>query len=161
MANDMSELLQLVVFRLDHQRYALPLSAVARIVRAVEIMPLPGAPPIVLGAINMQGALLPVLNVRRRFSIPEREIRLGDHFLIARTDRGPVALAIDDADGVIERKQSAVVAARQIAPGLGHFDGVAPLDDGLVLIHDLHRFLAVDEACTLDAAMQRTESCPR
>lgn len=44
---------QVVVFTLEGQQYALPLSAVERIVHAVEITPLPKAPEIVLGVINM------------------------------------------------------------------------------------------------------------
>lgn len=62
----------LVVFRLDERRYALPLSVVERVIRAVEVTPLPKAPPIVLGAIDVQGRVVPVLNVRRRFLMPDR-----------------------------------------------------------------------------------------
>lgn len=52
MSLEMNELMRAVVFCLDGQRYALPLAAVRRIVRAVEVTPLPGAPAIVLGAID-------------------------------------------------------------------------------------------------------------
>ncbi len=38
---------QLVVFVVDGQRYALPLEIVERVVRAVEVTPLPEAPPII------------------------------------------------------------------------------------------------------------------
>ena len=96
-----------VVFCLDGQRYALPLAAVRRIVRAVEVTPLPGAPAIVLGAIDVEGSVLPVLDIRRRFLLPEREIGPADQFLIASTARRAVALVIDEAHGVIEREQSA------------------------------------------------------
>lgn len=153
----MSELIQLVVFRLGEQRYALPLAAVERIVRAVEVTPLPGAPAIVLGAIDVEGRVLPVLNLRRRLRLPEREIGPADQFLIARTERRGVALVIDEAQGVIEREQSAIIGSDRIVPGLGQFQGVVKLDDGLVLIHDLEKFLCLDEARTLDEAMERAE----
>ena len=58
---------QIVVFALDEPRYALPLSAVERVVRAVEITPLPKAPEIVLGVINMQGQVVPAVDIRKRF----------------------------------------------------------------------------------------------
>lgn len=70
----MTEHSQLVVFRLDAQRFALPLTAVERVVRAVAVTLLPDAPAIVLGAIDVHGRVLPVLNVRRRFNLPQREI---------------------------------------------------------------------------------------
>ena len=148
---------ELVVFRLDELRIALPLTAVERIVRAVEVTPLPGAPALVLGAIDVEGRVLPVLNLRRRFLLPEREIGPADQFLIAWTARRMVALVIDEAQGVIEREQSAVIGSDRIVPGLEQFQGVIKLDDGLVLIHDLEKFLSLDEARTLDEAMERAE----
>ena len=155
----MSELIFLVVFRLDEQRYALPLAAVERIVCAVEVTPLPGAPAIVLGAIDVEGRVLPVLNLRRRFFLPEREVGPVDQFLIARTPRRTVVLVIDEAHGVIEREQSAVISSDRIVPGLEQFRGVVKLDNGLVLIHDLEKFLSLNEAHALDQAMSQLQSC--
>lgn len=155
----MNELIQLVVFCLDEQRYALSLAVVERIVQAVEVTPLPAAPPIVLGVIDVEGRVLPVLNIRRRFRLPEREVSPADQFLIAQTVQRTVALVIDVAQGVIERPESAVVNPAQIVPGLEQIQGVVKLDDGLVLIHDLERFLSLDEACALDEAMNQDESC--
>lgn len=146
-----------VIFILDSQRYALPLTVVEYIVRAVEVTPLPEAPAIVLGAIDVKGEVLPVLNLRRRFMLPEREIEPNDQFLIAYTNQRSVVLVIDEARGVIECDPSAVISADRIAPGLERFKGVVQLDDGLVLIHDLDRFLSLDEEQSLEAAMDRIE----
>jgi purine-binding chemotaxis protein CheW len=152
----MSELAQLVVFRLDERRYALPLAVVERVVRAVDVTPLPKASPIVLGAINVHGRVLPVLNVRKRFLMPEREIGPADWFLLAHTARHTVVLVVDESEGVVERTQAEVVLSTQIVPDLDHFPGVLRLDDGLVLIHDLEKFLSLDEARALDEAMDET-----
>ncbi|MBI3853103.1 MAG: purine-binding chemotaxis protein CheW [Verrucomicrobia bacterium] len=149
----MSELTQLVVFRLDAQRYAVPLVVVERIVRAAEITPLPKSPDIVLGAIDVAGRVLPVLNIRRRFRLPEREVRPADQFLIAQTAQRTVVLAVDETQGVIERSSAEIIGAAQIVPGLDHLQGVVRLDDGLVLIHDLEKFLSLDEARALDKAL--------
>jgi len=155
----MNELLQLVVFMLDGQHYALPLGTVGRIVRAVAVTPLPNAPAIVLGAINVQGTVIPVLNIRRRLQLPEREIGVTDQFVIAQTRQRTVALVIDEAQEVIEREQAAITSASRIIPGLEHLQGVVELGDDLVLIHDLEKFLSLDEARTLDEAMERAPSC--
>jgi len=153
----MSKTVRLVVFRLDAQRYALPLATAERIVRAAEVTFLPNAPSILLGVIDIEGQILPVLNVRRRFGLPEREICPNDHFLIARTARRLVALLVDEAQGLVECSQTEVIGAAQIVPGLEQFQGVVRLDDGLVLIHDLEKFLHLNEAITLDEAMGRAE----
>src|SRR5262245_28217374 len=127
---------QLVVWTLDDQRYALPLSAVIRIVRLVEISPLPKAPAIILGVINMQGRIMPVVNIRQRFRMSDREVCLSDQLIIASTSNLTVGVIADTVTGVIELPSSAVSAAEQIFPGLGYVAGVAKLEDGIVLIHD-------------------------
>jgi purine-binding chemotaxis protein CheW len=145
--------IQLVVFGLGAQRYALPLAFVERFVRAVEATRLPSAPVIVLGAINVAGRVLPVLNLRRRFGLPEREIDPADLFLIAYTARRAVVLVVDEALGMVECLASEIIQPTQIAPGLEHLQGVVRLDDGLVLIQDLENFLSLDESRALDEAM--------
>ena len=151
----MSELTQLVVFRLDEVRYALMLAVVERIVRAAQVTPLPNAPTIVLGVIDLAGHVLPVLNVRRRFRLPEREIGPADQFLIAQTEWRTVVLVVDEAEGVIERSPTEIVGAAQIVPGLEQIQGVIKLDNGLVLIHDLESFLSLDETRSLGEAMSQ------
>jgi purine-binding chemotaxis protein CheW len=114
---------------------------------------MPRAPGIVLGAIDVQGRVLPVFNIRRRFGLPERTVDPADHFLIAHTARRAVVLVIDAAQGVFEHAATAVTQSAHIARELEHIRGVMQLDDGLVLIHDLERFLSPDEERVLDEAM--------
>lgn len=143
---------QLVVFTLDEHRYALPLSAAERGVRMVEITPLPKAPPIVHGAINLAGRIVPVLDVRTRFALPVRQPGLGDQLLIARTATRTVALAVDAVEGVIDAPEE-VVAPPAIVPGLEYLAGVVKLADGMLFIHDLDRFLSLEEERQLTAAI--------
>ena len=147
---------QLLVFRLDDQRYAVPLATVERVIRAVAVTPLPGAPAIVHGAIDVHGRVFPVVNVRRRFLMPDRAIGPADWFLLAHTARNTVVLVVDESEGVIERSQADIVASAQVVPGLEYFPGVVRLDEGLALIHDLERLLSLDEARALDEAMDET-----
>ena len=146
---------RVAVFTLGDQRYALPLSAVERVVRVVEVTPLPQAPDIVLGVVNVQGRVVPVVNLRRRFRLPERAIALTDQLVIAHTTRRPVALVVDAVTGVLEYSGREAVGARDIVPGMEYVEGVVKLEDGLVLIHDLDRFLSLDEVTALDRAIER------
>jgi purine-binding chemotaxis protein CheW len=156
---EMSVSLKLVVFRLGELRYALPLAVVERIVRAVEVTPLPGAPALVLGVIDVEGCVLPVFNLRRRFLLPEREVSPDDQILIARTAKQRVALVVDEALGVIERNEAEAIGSADILPGLELIQGVVKLEDGLVLIHELEKFLSLDDAIALSEAMDRAERC--
>ena len=102
--------------------------------------------------------MLPVFNVRRRFGLPERDIDPSDHFLIARTASRSIVMVIDAAQAVMEHAATAITEASGISPGIEHIRGVIQLDDGLVLIHDLERFLSPDEARALDDAMSHQAS---
>ncbi len=78
-----------VLFLLDGQTYGLHIWEVERIVRAVEVKPLPESPPHIRGIVNVQGQVLPVVDLRVRFGLPTRDIRVDDHFIIARTKSLP------------------------------------------------------------------------
>jgi purine-binding chemotaxis protein CheW len=146
--------MQLVVFRLGSQRFALPLAAVDRIVRAVEVMPLPGAPGVVLGAINVGGCVVPVFCAGRRFGLQQRVINPDHQLLLARVAARVVAMVIDEALGVIECAAHEVVPSDAIVDGLERFQGVAALADHMVLIHDLEKFLSGSEAAQLAQALE-------
>ncbi len=143
----------MVVFSLDDQRYALPLDRVERALRVVAITPLPEAPAIVLGIVDLGGAVVSVINLRERFQHPPRAIRLSDHLIVATTGKRTVALLVDDAKGVIDGASGKVVPAGEILPGLKLIDGAMKLEDGLILIHDLDRLLSLDEQTAIDRAL--------
>jgi purine-binding chemotaxis protein CheW len=155
MNNSLAQTGKIVLFTLDEPRYALYLSSVERVVRAVEITPLPKAPEIVLGVINAQGRILPVLDIRKRFRLPAREISVDDRFIIARTARRPVALVVDSVAGVRELTDQQMVSVEQSLPFAEYLKGVAKLEDNLVLIHDLDQFLSLDEERVLDTALAK------
>jgi len=142
-----------LVFALDELRYALPLSAVERVIRAVEITPLPKAPPIVLGVINVQGSIIPVVDVRARFRLPAREMSCDDRFILAHTPRRGVALVVDSVGGIRELGRDALADTERTLSFTEYLHGVAVLEDGLVLINNLDQFLSLDEEGSLDEAL--------
>lgn len=145
---------QLVVFTLDERRFGLALSAVDRVVRMVEIAVLPKAPEIVLGIVNVRGSVIPVIDIRKRFRLPERQLALRDQIIIAHTARRSIALAVDAVIAVLRYPQESIVEALQILPGIEYVAGVLKLKDGLILIHDLNQFLSLDEEASLVEATE-------
>lgn len=145
---------RLVVFVLDEQRFGLRLDVVEQVVRLVAIMPLPEAPDIVQGVINLRGRIVPVVDIRKRFRLPDRTPRLSDHLIVARTARRPVALHVDAVEGVVDSADAAVTTAAEILPGLVCVEGVVKLSDGAIFIHDLGSCLSLEEERALDAALR-------
>jgi purine-binding chemotaxis protein CheW len=131
------------------------LSAVHRVVYAVETTPLPSAPEIVLGVINAEGRIVPVINIRKRFELPDKQIGPDDHVIIALTARRSVALVTDSVSGVAEIPPDTLVDSSSILPYVPYVKGIAKLPDGMVIIHDLESFLSLEEDRALDDAMSQ------
>ena len=142
-----------VVLCLDDMRVALPLQYIERTERPVHVTSLPAAPEIVLGVVNVRGRVIPVINMRQRFRLPHREIGLTDRLVIAHAGQRPVALVADAVSDIVERDDTDLAVADSIFPGLEFIDGIARFDDGLILIHDLGRFLSLEEEHALSQAM--------
>lgn len=145
---------QHVIFTLDDQQYTLPLPNVERIIPAAYVTPLPKAPDIVTGVINVQGQVMPVLSLRKRFHLPERPLEPADQFIIAHTSRRTVALIVDLVISVLDIPKQAIVSQADILPSLEYVAGVAKQEDGIILIHDLEACLSLDEERALDIALQ-------
>ena len=150
----MNRLRKLVTFSLDDRKFALYVSAVQRIIRVVEVTALPKAPEIVVGIINMQGQVIPVFDIRMRFHLPAREVQLNDELIIATTEMRTVAFIVDSVNDVIETPEEKIIAAEQILPELEYVEGVMKTEGGMVLIHDLEKFLSLHEEKTLDEALE-------
>ena len=143
-----------LIFAIDEQRFALKLSVVERVVRAAEVTPVPRAPAILFGVLNVQGEIIPVINTRRQLGFSERDIRPSDQFIIARAPERVVALVADTVCDVVSVSESAVIAAEKIMPGAEFIEGVMKLEDGLVLIENLEKFLSSEEHKTIDESLK-------
>jgi purine-binding chemotaxis protein CheW len=143
----------LVVFTLDDQHFALPLSVVERIVHIVDISPVPDAPVMVLGVINVQGRLLPVIDMRKRLRLPARDVELSDRLIITHTATRAVALRVDAVSGAVALSGQDIIASETILPGMGDGQGMVKLADGMaLLIGNLDAFLSLEDVAVLDNA---------
>src|SRR4051812_45101682 len=119
-----------IVFELEAQRLGLRLETVERVVRVVELTALPNAPAIVLGVVNVQGRIIPVVDLRKKLRLSPRAIQLTDQLLIARGAARPLALIVDAVAAVTSYDEADFTAASAIVPGLEFLAGIVKLPDG-------------------------------
>ncbi|WP_395834266.1 chemotaxis protein CheW [Archangium violaceum] len=146
---------EVLLFTLEGQRYALPMEDVRELVRAVRLTPLPRAPVVVEGLLDLRGELLPVLDMRRRFRLPARPLSSSDHLVVAQAGSRRVALRVDRAEGLLALEPGSLDSTPRELPGVGYVAGALKLPDGLVLLHDLRTFLSEAEALELEEALAR------
>src|SRR5207237_886575 len=143
----------ILIFEVGGQRYGLPADGVRELVRAVTITPLPKAPAIVEGVINLRGTIVPVLDIRARFRLPAKAAQHTDHLVVAWAGQRLVALRVDRALELTQLDNADVENAEPVLPGVEYVARVAKCPTGLVLVHDLNTFLSQPEADELATAL--------
>jgi purine-binding chemotaxis protein CheW len=144
--------LAIIAFELNERRYGLRLADVREVLALPTIFPLPMAPTIVEGVVNIRG-VVPVMDIRTRFRLSAKAPHPSDHLLVAWAGPRLVALRVDRVLGLESIDPRDMVEAEAITPRADYLVGVARQCDGLVLLHDLGTFLADAEASDLDEAL--------
>jgi len=136
----------LVLFRMEGQRYALPLDAVDRVIRAMAVTSVPETPGFVLGLVNLAGQLLPVISLRACLGMPDRPIRPEDQFVIVRTSRLTLALAVDEVQGLSSIENGQTVAVEDtLLMEKPHVNRLAKINGEIIPIYDLEQLFSHEE----------------
>jgi len=152
--------LRVLGYRLGEDRFGLPVDSVLRIIRAVEVTPVPGFPSCAIGVINVQGQIMPVISMRKKFNLPDKPVRLSTRFIIAKAGTRSVVLVADEVETLFELAPGTMADSSEILPSVPQFRGVAKLPDGLLLIHDLARLLSFDEEKLIDTSLSSIGTGP-
>jgi purine-binding chemotaxis protein CheW len=150
--------LRLVLFRIQDRRCAFPLTAVERVLPMLAPEPLPDAPPIVRGVVNIRGRIVPVIDVRARLGLPHCDLGVSGRLVLARTRRRLLAAPVDEVDGVREADLGPVAPPESVLAGLRRLSGLLALPDGVLFIHDLESFLSLEEESSLTRALDGTRA---
>ncbi len=147
-----SGVLDVLEILLDDQRIAFALADVVEVLPAAEVTPLPGAPSVVRGLLNLRGEPLPVLDLRARVGLPERPADADDHVLVCLAAGRRLGVWVDRAEGVRALDTARLdddfdgVQARYVS-------GAAMVDGGVLLVSDVDAFLSLEESEALDLAL--------
>jgi len=145
---------KILVFTINENNYALPVQKVIRVIHIVESKGLPEAPDIISGLINVQGEIIPVIDVRKRLGLESREPRCEDKMVIADTGKRKVALHVDAVSDIIELNTGEIVESFESFNYAGHLLGMAKVTDDIILIYNLEKFLSLEEEKALEMAMK-------
>jgi purine-binding chemotaxis protein CheW len=134
-----------VVFRIDRQRYALPLDHVIRALRMVAFTPIPDAPKSVSGMIHMAGQMVPVIDLRRLFGQKGKQPELQDFLLIIRTQDQTAAVIVDEVLNILELSSTQVKSPPAAVSKSKFLKAAFWQDDTMILILDTLRLLSDNE----------------
>lgn len=129
-----------LIFRLGDEEYSLPVSVVNSVIRYEESTPVPRSPNSVMGVINLRGRVIPVVDLRFRFSGERFNPSVMSRIVVAEGGRGPVGIACDFASEVALLTESDIRPVPEGVLGVEAaraFVGVVEREGGLVIVLDL------------------------
>lgn len=144
-----------VIFRLAESSYAVDIAAVREIILPQPLTYVPHAPPCVLGVINLRSSIVPVVNLRQRCGLPSVEQTRDSRVVVVQVDDRSVGLQVDAVSEVIVLAGDTVESAVSLVRGAESanlLQGVARLDDRLILLLNLRRAIDVGEPLELPAS---------
>lgn len=140
--------MQVACFEVGQGHYALDIMSVKEVINPLPITPVPHAPPFVEGLIELRGAFLPIIDLRRRLGAPAAA---DSKIVVARVGEQRVGLIVDRVSEVARIDPTAIEPAPPMARGeqAAFFIGVTKIADRIVLVVDLEQMLSADEQTAL------------
>ena len=152
---------QVLCFALAGEAYALPILKVREIQAQATITRIPKAPPYMPGVINLRGAIVPILELRHRFSLGEAPEDARPVIVIVEALKRTLGIRVDSVSDVLDLDPNTIRPApelgtdsgldREFIAGLANLPGAAGSDTMLILL-DLDRLLSDGELMALEEA---------
>jgi purine-binding chemotaxis protein CheW len=145
--------IQVVVFRVGGQDFAFNIFHVQRILRYERPAPLPKAPPFLEGVLNVQGAVVPVIDLRKRFELPRAEAGEETRTMILEVEGAGVGAVVDAVVEVLRVSAAQVTPPPPVVRGLAaeYIQGIISLAGRTVILLQTARLLTSSERIALRA----------
>ncbi len=146
------DVVQLLVFRVGAHQFAFDIFSVQRIVRWEPPAAVPKAPPFLEGVIQVKGAVVPVVDLRRRFELPATPPGEDTRIVIVDAGGAAVGVVVDAASEILKLGADAIQAPPPVVRGLAaeYVQGVAALQGRTVVLLNATRLLSSAEKIALE-----------
>jgi len=150
MDSDISEI-QVACFRLGEDLYAVDIMRIKEIIRPQKLTALPKAPSFVEGVLNLRGAVIPVIDLRKRFDMPVREIDQSRRLLIVSVARHALGIVVDEVTEVVSIPLVDIKPPPRVSQGgsAEYLVGVCLGQDSLIMLLNPDRLLTGRETAEL------------
>jgi len=142
------ERMQLVSFNLDDEEYGVEVLKVREIIRMSNITRVPNTPPYVEGVINLRGKVIPVISLRKRFSLNAAEADGRTRIMVMDLTSELTGFIVDSVAEVIRISAGEIQPAPPVITGnidQEYLSGVVNREDRLLVLLDLERLFTHDE----------------
>ncbi|WP_178021838.1 chemotaxis protein CheW [uncultured Paenibacillus sp.] len=150
----MGEELKVIVFKLGHEEYGIDVDKVQTIERMMPITRVPKTYAFVKGVINLRGVVIPVIDLRGRFGLPEAEYTDQTRIIIVSANEMEVGFIVDSANDVIDLNTDLIDSPPDVVGGIKakYLHGVARIsEERLLVMLNLSEVLSRKEIIQLES----------
>lgn len=153
-------------FHLGAEEYALPVLKVTEIIGLQDVTPVPQTPAYVRGVMNLRGKIIPVIDLRLKFQLPQVDSTRRTCIIVVQTtgDAGPVGvgLVVDSVSEVLQLVSSEIEEASQlgIQISMPYLLGIAKTKERVRMLVDIDELLNRQDIALGAAAVAAPESEP-
>lgn len=139
---------QMVVFKLADEQYGVRITQVQEINRLSNITKVPRAPKFVEGVVNLRGDVIPVIDLRKRFEIEEKEYTEFTRIIVSDINNKKIGIIVDEVLEVLRIPRKFLEEAPEVLQGnqaARFMDGIANLEDRMIMMLNLENTLVAKE----------------
>ncbi len=145
---------QLVTFRLGDDLFAADIFTVERVLRHVKPRPVPDLPPWMEGVIDYEGRVVPVIDLRARFSV-EGERPEDARIVVFALEEQWIAMTVDAVQEVTAVDAAQLEPPPKLFRGLArdYLTGMVRRPDGVLVVLNVRHLLTSQERLQLERAV--------
>ncbi len=149
---------QYVTFRIGEEEYGIDIMLVQEIIRYSKPTRVFNANPVIKGVINFRGKVIPILDMRRKFNLPEQEYDEYTVVIVIEVNGKTMGMIVDRVSDIISfNEENIQLVDQEFADDIKteHLKGMAKTGERIILLLDPQRVLTFEELKRLDKELPR------
>ncbi len=145
-----------LTFVLNDEVYGIEILKVREIIGLLDITNVPQTPDYMKGVINLRGKVIPVIDLRLKFSMPEGEHTQETCTIVVEVDNTSIGIIVDRVSEVMEIKGDEIEDAPQFGHGIdtNFIMGLGKTKETIVILLDIAKVLSAEELAMVEEIVE-------
>lgn len=137
---------QFLTFTLQDEEFGIEILRVQEIKGLSPITPIPNMPSYIRGVMNLRGTVVPIVDLRKKFSMPEAEYNQFTVIIVVTIGEKVTGLVVDAVRDVLNVNDDCIEAASSLGveADTSFMTGIAKSGDRLITLLNMEQLINVD-----------------